>query len=115
MEEKTLFQKIADGQIPSKIVYRDELCFAIYDINPQAPKHILLIPLKPIKRLSEATAPEDAEILSHMMITIPKIAKQEGLSEGFRVVINNGLIAGETLPHLHMHILGGRPMHWPPG
>ena len=113
MEEKTLFQKIADGQIPSKIVYRDELCFAIYDINPQAPVHVLLFPIKPIARIAEAKE-EDAQILAHLMLAVPKVAEKCGLKDGFRVVINNGLLAGETIPHLHLHILGGRQLHWPP-
>lgn len=111
---KTIFQKIMDGEIPSEIVYRDGVCFAIKDINPQAPVHILLIPAKPIARLAEAKE-EDAEILSHLMLAAPKIAREQGLEGGFRVVINNGLIAGETVPHLHIHILGGRQMAWPPG
>jgi len=114
MDERTIFQKIADGSIPAKIIYRDELCIAINDINPQAPRHILVIPIKPIKRLSEAQA-GDAEILSHLMLTAAKVAKSEGLDDGFRLVVNNGLIAGETVPHMHLHILGGRIFHWPPG
>ncbi len=111
---KTLFQKILDGEIPSKILYRDDLCAAIPDINPQAPTHILLFPTKPIARLAEAS-PEDAATLSHMMLTVPKIAQSSGLKDGFRVVINNGPLAGETIPHMHIHILGGRQMQWPPG
>lgn len=111
---KTIFQKIMDGEIPASIVYRDEQCIAIKDINPQAPVHILLIPVKPIERLAKAEE-SDASILSHLMLTAPKIAKEQGLEDGFRVVINNGLRAGETVPHLHIHILGGRDMTWPPG
>lgn len=111
---KTVFQKIIDGEIPSMPVYRDDKCIAIKDISPQAPVHILLIPRKPIPRLAEAGA-EDAELLAHLMLTAPKIAKEQGLSDGFRIVINNGIIAGETVPHLHIHILGGRQMAWPPG
>ncbi|MBR4597899.1 MAG: histidine triad nucleotide-binding protein [Opitutales bacterium] len=111
---KTVFQKIIDGEIPSMPVYRDDKCIAIKDISPQAPVHILLIPVKPIPRLAEAGA-EDAELLAHLMLTAPKIAREQGLADGFRIVINNGLIAGETVPHLHIHILGGRQMAWPPG
>lgn len=111
---KTIFQKIYDGEIPSKQVYRDDLCMAICDINPQAPVHILLVPRKPIERLEKATQ-EDAEILSHLLLTVPKVAKAAGIEDGFRVVINNGIMAGETVPHLHLHILGGRQMAWPPG
>ncbi len=114
MSNKTIFQKIADGEIPSSIIYRDEFCIAIKDINPQAPVHVLLIPLKPIERLALATD-ADANLLSHLMLTAPKVAKLCNAGDGFRVVINNGLIAGETVPHLHIHILGGRPLHWPPG
>ncbi len=110
---KTLFEKIADGEIPSKIVYRDDLCCAISDINPQAPVHVLLFPLKPIPRVSEA-GEGDAGILAHLMLTAPKIAAQCGLKNGFRLVINNGLQAGESVPHMHIHILGGRPLAWPP-
>lgn len=110
---KTLFEKIADGEIPAKIVYRDDLCCAINDINPQAPVHVLLFPLKPIARISEAKR-EDAGILSHLLLTAPKIAAQCGLDKGFRLVVNNGIHAGESVPHMHIHILGGRPMAWPP-
>ena len=111
---KTLFEKILAGEIPAKIVYRDDLCAAINDINPQAPTHVLLFPVKPIERLAKAEN-ADAEILAHLMLTVPKVAKQCGLEDGFRIVINNGLIAGETVPHLHIHIICGRQLHWPPG
>ncbi len=111
---KTLFEKILDGEIPAKFVYRDDLCAAINDINPQAPTHVLLFPTKPIARVAEAEK-SDATILAHLLLTAPKVAKQCGLDDGFRIVINNGLIAGETVPHLHIHILGGRQLHWPPG
>lgn len=110
---KTLFEKIIDGEIPAKFVYRDEVCAAINDINPQAPVHVLLFPAKPIERLAKAEE-SDAPILAHLMLKVPEIAKKCGLDDGFRVVINNGLLAGETVPHLHIHILGGRPLHWPP-
>ena len=111
---KTIFQKIIDGEIPGDIVYKDDVCAAIRDINPQAPTHILLVPLNAIPRIAEAQT-DDASTLSHLMLTAPKVAKEQGLADGFRLVINNGLIAGETVPHLHIHILGGRPMTWPPG
>ena len=110
---KTLFQKILDGEIPSEIVYKDDVCAAINDINPQAPVHVLLFPAKPIPRIAEAKE-EDAEILARLMLAVPKVAEKCGLKDGFRVVINNGLLAGETIPHLHLHILGGRQLHWPP-
>lgn len=111
---KTIFQKIIDGEIPGEIVYRDDICAALRDINPQAPVHLLLFPLKAIPRLAEARI-EDAPVLGHLLLTASKVARQQGLGEGFRLVINNGLIAGETIPHLHIHILGGRRMSWPPG
>lgn len=111
---KTLFQKIADREIPSEIVYEDEICFAIKDINPQAPTHILVIPKRVIPRLSAATD-SDAETLGHLLVTTGKIAEQVGLKNGFRTVINCGADAGETVPHLHVHLLGGRKLAWPPG
>lgn len=111
---KTLFQKIADREIPSKIVYEDEICFAIEDINPQAPVHILVIPKRVIARLS-ATADSDAGTLGHLLVTAGKIAAERGLTNGFRTVINSGADAGETVPHLHVHLLGGRKLAWPPG
>lgn len=111
---KTLFQKIADREIPSEIVYEDEICFAIKDINPQAPTHILVIPKRVIARLSEA-ADSDAETLGHLLVVAGKIAAKLGLDSGFRTVINCGADAGETVPHLHVHLLGGRRLAWPPG
>ena len=110
---KTLFEKIVDGEIPSKIIYQDEICAAINDINPQAPTHVLLFPKKPIPRLSKAED-NDASILAHLLLTVPKIAEICGLENGFRVVINNGKDAGETVPHMHIHILGGTTLGWPP-
>ena len=110
---KTLFQKILDGEIPSKIVYKDDVCAAINNINPQAPVHVLLFPIKPIARIAEAKE-EDAQILAHLMLAVPKVAEKCGLKDGFRVVINNGKDAGETIPHRHLHILGGKQLGWPP-
>ncbi len=110
----TIFQKIIDRQIPADIVYEDDLCLAFRDINPQAPVHILLIPKKPIPMLS-AVEPQDQVLLGHLLITAPKIAKEQGLDNGFRLVINNGAQGGQTVFHLHLHILGGRAMQWPPG
>ncbi|MBQ8723225.1 MAG: histidine triad nucleotide-binding protein [Opitutales bacterium] len=111
---KTLFQKIADREIPSKMVYEDELCFAIEDINPQAPVHILVIPKRVIARLSAATD-SDAGTLGHLLVVAGKVAAERGLSGGFRTVINSGPDAGETVPHLHVHLIGGRKLAWPPG
>ncbi len=113
--EKTLFQKIADKEIPSDMVYEDELCVAFRDISPSAPVHILLVPRKPLRDIACATA-EDAALLSHLMLKVGEIARAEGISEsGFRTVLNTGEDGGQTVPHLHIHIIGGRSMQWPPG
>ena len=115
MSEKTLFEKIADREIPGEFVYEDELCFCIRDISPQAPVHLLLIPKKPIPRLGVATE-EDQDLLGHLMTRVPLITAQEGVNEeGFRVVINSGPNAGEVVPHLHLHLLGGHRLHEPMG
>ena len=113
--EKTLFQKIADKEIPAAIVYEDELCVAFRDIAPAAPVHVLLVPRKPIPDIAAATA-EDAALLAHLMLKVGDIARAEGLAEGgFRTVMNTGEQAGQTVPHLHIHLLGGRSLQWPPG
>ena len=111
---KTLFQKIMDGEIPANIEHEDDLCIAIHDIDPQAPTHILVIPRKPIPRVGEASA-EDQATLGHLLLTAANIAKELNLDGGFRVVINNGPDGGESVPHLHVHLLGGRSLSWPPG
>ena len=112
---KTLFQKIADREIPSKMVYEDDQCFAIEDINPQAPVHILVIPKRVIVRLGNTT-PEDAALLGHLLVVAGQVARERGIAEsGFRAVINSGADAGETVPHLHVHVVGGRALGWPPG
>lgn len=111
---KTLFEKIVAREIPATIVYEDDLVFAFRDINPQAPKHVLMVPKKPIPRLSEAT-PEDHKVLGHLLLKAAEVAKKLDLKGGYRLVINNGPDAGEAVPHLHVHILGGRHMAWPPG
>ncbi|MBT7958427.1 MAG: histidine triad nucleotide-binding protein [Akkermansiaceae bacterium] len=111
----TLFEKIAAREIPADIVYEDDLCLCFHDINPQAPIHLLIVPKKPIVRIAEAK-PEDKETLGHLILTAQLIAKQEGFEQnGFRTVINNGQDGGEEVPHLHLHILAGRKMTWPPG
>ena len=109
----TLFSKIAVGEIPADIVYEDEDVLAFRDIGPQAPTHILVIPRKPLAQLSEAE-PEDESLLGHLFLVARKVAKDEGL-EDFRLVVNNGAGAGQTVFHLHLHVLGGRQMRWPPG
>jgi len=110
----TLFEKILSGEIPSKIAYEDDLAFAIHDINPQAPVHLLVIPKKPVPRVGEA-GQEDQALLGHLLLVARELAGKEGLQEGFRVVINNGPHGGESVPHLHVHVLGGRQLNWPPG
>ncbi|MEM6612139.1 MAG: histidine triad nucleotide-binding protein [Cyanobacteria bacterium P01_C01_bin.72] len=110
----TIFGKIIRREIPADIVYEDEQALAFRDVNPQAPTHILVIPKKPIPRLSEA-APEDKALMGHLLMTVQKVAEQENLSNGYRVVINNGADGGQTVDHLHLHILGDRSMTWPPG
>ena len=110
----TIFGKIIRREIPADIVYEDDLALAFKDITPQAPTHILVIPKKPIPRISEAT-PEDQNLLGHLLLTVQKVAADAGLSNGYRVVVNNGDDGGQTVDHLHFHILGDRPMKWPPG
>ena len=114
MSEKTLFQKIADGEIPATIVYEDDRCLAFRDINPVAPTHILVVPRKPIPSL-DALSDADAALAGHLLRTVQSVAEQEGLSDGYRVVINCGDDGNQTVPHLHVHLLGGRKMTWPPG
>ena len=112
---KTLFEKIIARELPSTIVYEDDQVLAFRDIKPQAPVHVLVIPKKAIPRVAEA-APEDQEILGHLLLKAAQVAKQLGLEKtGFRLVFNNGPHAGEAVPHLHCHVLGGRAMSWPPG
>ncbi len=112
--EKTLFQKIAEREISANFEHEDELCFAIRDINPQAPVHILVIPKKLIARVGEAST-EDQSLLGHLLLVAGQVARKLELDAGFRIVINNGPHGGEAVPHLHVHLLGGRQMAWPPG
>jgi len=105
----TVFAKIIAGEIPSNKLYEDEHCIVIPDINPVAAVHVLVIPRKPIKMLSEASA-EDQALLGHLMLTVGKVAKQLGVSEGYRVIINNGADGGQTVFHLHLHIIAGLAM-----
>ncbi|MBX9742327.1 MAG: HIT domain-containing protein [Chthoniobacterales bacterium] len=110
----TLFEKIITRTIPATIVAEEESWIAFRDIAPQAPTHILIVPKKPIPHLSKATE-EDRSLLGSLLLAAAQIAQQEGLESGFRVVINNGADAGEAVPHLHLHLLGGRKLEWPPG
>lgn len=113
--EKTLFEKIRDREIPAEILHEDDHCLCFKDISPQAPVHYLLVPRKPIPRIAEA-APEDQAVLGHLLLTAAEVARREGFADdGFRLVINNGSDGGEAVPHLHLHLLAGRAMQWPPG
>jgi histidine triad (HIT) family protein len=109
----TIFQKIIDRQIPATIVYEDDRALAFRDISPQAPTHILVIPKQPLARLADMTAADEA-LVGHVMWVAREVAVREGLTD-FRVVLNNGAGAGQSVFHLHAHVLGGRPMGWPPG
>jgi len=115
MAEKTLFEKIAAREIPATILHEDDRCIAFRDISPQAPTHILVVPIKPITRIGLAEEADEA-VLGHLLLTAAKVAREEGIAEsGYRLVINNGKQGGEAVPHLHVHLLGGRQMEWPPG
>ncbi|MDO5580670.1 MAG: histidine triad nucleotide-binding protein [Planctomycetia bacterium] len=115
MPEKTIFSRIIDREIPADIVYEDDLCLAIRDISPQAPVHVLVFPKKVVVSTSDITE-EDAPLIGHIYLVIQKLADQLGISEeGYRVVSNCRTNAGQTVPHLHFHILGGRSFNWPPG
>ena len=111
---KTLFEKIIDKEIPAEIIYEDEMSIVIKDINPQAPTHLLIIPKKVIPKLSDATD-NDKDVLGHLMLIAKNISNQLGLDETFRLVVNNGAKAGQSVFHLHIHLLSGRPLNWPPG
>jgi len=111
----TLFEKIIAREIPAKIAFEDDEILAFHDINPRAPVHVLVIPKRVIPRIAEAQT-SDGALLGRLLLRAKQIAADLGLSEtGFRLVINSGRNGGETVPHLHVHVLGGRPMHWPPG
>jgi histidine triad (HIT) family protein len=114
MSEKTIFKRIIDKEIPAKIVYEDDFCLAFHDVNPQAPVHILLIPKKEIASTDELTE-EDTPLLGHLYGVIRKLVKEFELQDGYRVVTNCGRNGGQTVYHLHFHLLGGRSLHWPPG
>lgn len=114
MASPTIFERIMAGEIPAQIEHHDEHCIAFRDIDPQAPVHLLIVPRKVVPRLAEASE-EDAALLGHLLLTARGLAKQLGLKRGFRVVINNGPDGGESVPHLHVHLMGDRQMSWPPG
>ena len=114
MSEKTLFAKIIDREIPAKIVFEDDRCLAFEDIRPQAPVHVLVIPKKEIPSL-DGLGEEDAALAGHLLLVVRRIAASLGLKRGYRVVANCGPDAGQEVMHLHFHLLGGRPMSWPPG
>ena len=111
---KTIFQRIIDREIPAKIEHEDEHCIVIHDIQPQAPLHLLIVPKRHIARISE-TAPGDEAVLGHLLLVANQLARKLELREGFRLVINNGPQACESVPHLHIHMLAKRQMTWPPG
>jgi histidine triad (HIT) family protein len=114
MPEKTIFKRIIDREIPAEIVYEDDQCLAFKDIRPQAPVHILLIPKKEIPTLDDVVD-QDAAWMGHLFVAVRKIAAQFDLKDGYRVVINCKEAAGQEVPHLHLHLLGGRSLTWPPG
>ena len=112
---KTLFERIVARELPAAIVYEDDLVLAFRDIKPQAPTHVLVVPKQPIPRIAEARS-VDNRVLGHLLLKAAEVARQLGLEKtGYRLVFNNGRDAGEAVPHLHCHILGGRAMGWPPG
>ncbi len=111
----TLFEKIIARQIPARIAYEDDSVLAFHDINPQAPTHVLIVPKKPLPGIAAATD-EDARVLGHLLLKAAHIARELGIeNSGYRLVINNGHDGGESVPHLHCHLLGGRALAWPPG
>lgn len=114
MSEKTIFAKIIDREIPADIIYEDDQALAFRDINPQAPTHVLIIPKRAIDMIQNVQ-PGDEALLGHMVVVAAKIAAQEGLTDGYRLVFNNGQNAGQSVFHIHMHLLGGRALAWPPG
>jgi len=113
-EETTIFDKILDGSIPATFIHQDDKCVAFNDVAPQAPVHFLVIPRKRIAMIEKAED-GDGELLGHLMLTARKVAKEQGLEKGYRVVINNGVEGCQSVYHLHIHVLGGRQLNWPPG
>jgi histidine triad (HIT) family protein len=111
---KTIFKRIIDKEIPAKIVHEDDLCLAFHDVNPQAPTHVLIIPKREIASLADVASGDQA-VLGHLLLTAHSLAQQLELVDGYRVVINCGRNGGQTVDHLHLHLLGGRALGWPPG
>jgi histidine triad (HIT) family protein len=114
MSEKSIFQRIIDKEIPAKIVFEDDQCLAFHDVAAQAPTHVLVIPKKPIVSVA-AIDDSDADLVGHIWLVIRDLAKQLNLEKGYRVVVNCGRDGGQSVDHLHFHLLGGRQMTWPPG
>ncbi|PQO43024.1 histidine triad nucleotide-binding protein [Blastopirellula marina] len=114
MSEKTIFKRIIDGEIPADVVYEDDLCLVFRDIAPKAPTHVLVIPKKEIATLDDV-ADEDAALMGHLWIVVRDVARQLGLEEGYRVVVNCKEGGGQEVPHVHLHLMGGRKLTWPPG
>jgi histidine triad (HIT) family protein len=111
----SVFTKVLRGEIPGKIVFEDELCFALVDIKPEAPKHFLIVPKKEITSVGAAAA-DDKAVLGHLLLVAADLARRHGVAEtGYRLITNIGADAGQTVPHLHIHLLGGRALNWPPG
>lgn len=111
----SIFTKIIEGEIKGTIVYQDDRCAVLVDIQPQAPKHFLVIPIKEIRSVADAT-PQDEQLLGHLLLVAAKVAREHGFADdGYRLVINTNVAGGQTVWHLHVHLLGGRPMTWPPG
>jgi histidine triad (HIT) family protein len=114
MADKTIFKKIIDREIKADVIYEDDLCLAFRDVAPQAPTHVLVVPKKEIASI-DALAAEDLPLVGHIWQVIRDLARKQGLEDGYRVVANCGRDGGQTVSHLHFHLLGGRPMTWPPG
>ena len=113
-EGPTIFDKILDGSIPAKFIHDDDKCVAFNDVAPQAPVHFLVIPRKRLAMIEEAED-ADQDLLGHLMLVARKVAREQGLTNGYRLVINNGVEGAQSVYHLHIHVLGGRQMNWPPG
>lgn len=114
MAEKTIFARIIDKEIPARIVFEDERALAFHDVNPQAPVHVLVVPKKPIDRIENLTEADEA-LVGHLVLVATRVAKDLELEDGYRLVMNNGEHAGQSVFHIHLHLLGGRHLGWPPG